>query len=362
MQIVKISTQYPKYFFLKQTPGCKGIWNGFKFYINDDSIKDCDYWIVYDTLVKKEVSFCPKENVFLITGEPPNYKKYNAKFVKQFHKVITCHRDMKHGNKIYWQPALFWGVGLKLTKFINFINCNIEITKTYDRLKASNIDPKDKPKLCSVISSNKIVTKEHRDRINFVGMLKNHFGDSIDVYGRGFKEIDDKWDAIAPYKYHIVIENSSFDDNWTEKLADAFLGESYPIYFGANNIYSYFDKNSLTQIDINNPEEALKIIKELISKNYYEKYRNEIIKSKHKILDEYNLFPTIISKLIEPYSGLTPQKNMVELQPEIYFSNILKIKSKLLSNKIIKKYAKLVYAKTIKKYWLKYLIIRQKTR
>jgi len=352
MYIVKISTQYPKYFFLKQTSGCKGIWDDFQFYINDDSIKDCDYWVVYDELVKNEVAFCPKENVFLITGEPPNYKKYNHKFVIQFAKVITCHRGMKHDNKIYWQPALFWGVGLKLTKFINFIDCNIEITKTYDQLKSLRINSKDKTKLVSVISSNKVVTKEHRNRINFVQILKKHFGDSIDVYGRGFKEIEDKWDALESYKYHIAIENSSFDDNWTEKLADAFLGETYPIYFGAKNIYSYFDKNSLTQIDINNPEEAIKIIEKVISENYYEKYRDNIIKSKIKILDQYNLFPTIISKLIEPTSNKKYEKKYIELKPEVYFKNTLtkKIKSKLLSKKIIKK------------YWLKYRKSRPKKR
>ncbi|HOI76290.1 MAG TPA: glycosyltransferase family 10 [Methanofastidiosum sp.] len=200
--------------------------------------------------------------------------------------------------------------------------------------------------MCSVISSNLKISQGHLDRLQFIDILLNHFGDKIDVFGRGFNDIVDKWDAIVPYKYHIVIENSSFEDYWTEKLADAFLGESYPIYYGAKNINSYFDKESLATIDINKPEEAVKIIEEAINGNYYEKYKNQIIKSKNKVLDEYNLFPTIISKVIDKNTKIY-EKSKINIKPEIYFQiNLLKkikliLRKKRIINRIWSKYRKL---------------------
>ncbi|KYC45386.1 MAG: Glycosyltransferase family 10 (fucosyltransferase) [Candidatus Methanofastidiosum methylothiophilum] len=319
MYIVKISTSFSDFPLLRQTPNEKGIWDNVQFFINDDSIKEPDYWIVYNGLKKEEKAFCPKDNVILITGEPPTIANYNIKFIKQFNRIITCHRDMQHKNKIYWQQALPWHIGQRITEFIDFNNCKIEITKNYDQLKNKNIESKDKTKICSVISSNKNFIQGHRDRNQFVEILKNHFEDKIDIYGRGFKEIEDKWDAIAPYKYHIVIENSSFNDYWTEKLADAFLAEAYPIYYGAENIDSYFSKNSLTKIDIHSPEKAIKIIEKVIQEDYYNKYKNEIRESKQKILDEYNLFPTIVSKLIVQDIDKKHNKSKIILKPEIYF-------------------------------------------
>lgn len=348
MYIVKISTdQFPECpkLLLRQTPGGKGIWDNVMFFVNDDSIKSCDYWIVYYGLLKKEVAFCPKENVILITGEPPSIQKYNEQYLTQFNKVITCHKDMEHENKIIWQQALAWFIGTREIKY----RCK-GYTIDYDYLRNKKINPEYKNKICSVISSNKVDIQGQKDRIRFVELLKTHFGDKIDFFGRGFNDFEDKWDAIAPYKYHIVIENSSFDDYWSEKLADAFLGEAYPIYHGANNIYSYFDKDSLTKIDIYNSGQAIKIIEEVINGNYYDKYKHKIIESKNKILDEYNLFPTIISKVILQDVNQKNEKNRIVLTPEVYLKMTLikKLKFKLLGKKIIKK------------YWSKYRKLRPK--
>ena len=63
------------------------------------------------------------------------------------------------------------------------------------------------------------------------------------IFGKGINGFEDKWDTLRDYKYHIVIENSSFDDYWTEKLADNYLAECFPFYHGCKNINKYFDKN-----------------------------------------------------------------------------------------------------------------------
>jgi len=316
MYTVKISAQDNELPLLRQTPGGKGVWNNVQFFFNDSSIKKCDYWIIYEGISRREVTVCPKENVVLITGEPPPIKKYKIHFLKQFSKIITCQHELEHQNKIYWQQALPWHIGWRQNN-----SQIIGSSKDYDELKNMMLKSTCKNKICSVISSNSTSTQGHRDRIKFTEILKMHFGDKIDFFGRGFNEIEDKWDAIASYKYHIVIENSSFEDYWTEKLADVFLGEAYPIYYGAKNIYSYFDKDSLITIDIYNPEEAIKIIEKVINENYYERYKHKIIESKNKILDEYNLFPTIINKIINGTSISEQGVSKILLKPESYFSD-----------------------------------------
>ena len=112
----------------------------------------------------------------------------------------------------------------------------------------------------------------------------------IDVYGHGFKPIPDKWDVIAPYKYHLVLENSVIKDYWSEKLADSFLGFSFPIYHGCPNIYDYFSKDSLSVIDINNIDQAVKILQNIIEGNIYDNSMQAIDISRNQVLNQYNIF------------------------------------------------------------------------
>jgi hypothetical protein len=303
MITVKISTDAGTAWLLsRQIPEKRDIWGDVQFFINDNSVRECDYWIVYENLPDIEKTFCPRSNVCLITGEPPSKKSYKRGFLQQFERVLTCHKRMKHNNKIYWQQAIPW---------------HIVFTKNYDELKM--MEPVQKTRLLSALSSNKKKIKGHYDRLKFIFFLKDYFKDKIDIYGHGINDIEDKWDAIAPYKYHIVLENSCFDDYITEKLSDAFLSEAYPIYYGAGNVYSYFPENSLTCIDILKPSEAVKKIEMVTENNYYGKYITNIRKSKMKVLDEYNLFPTIVDKFINTDENKNKEKSEVILKPARYY-------------------------------------------
>lgn len=312
MIIVKISTYDSDWPLLRQTPGKKGIWGNVQFFVNDDTVKECDYWIVYEGFSNIEKALCPKNNICFVSGEPPSKRQYKTGYIRQFAKVITCHRGMRHRNKIYWQQANPWHVGRRQ---IN--NRDIEFSKDYDEL--NSMDEIPKTKLISVICSNKIKIKGQRDRLQFVSFLKEYFKDKIDVFGRGIREIEDKWDAIAPYKYHVTLENSCYDDCFTEKLSDVFLAGTYPIYHGAGNIYSYFPEESLTCIDIYKPLEAVKTIEMVMENRYYEKYKLSIMESRKKVLDEYNLFPTIVDKIIKPDMNKNKVKVEITLKPEHYY-------------------------------------------
>jgi len=253
---VKLSTANPEWPIARQTPGEKGIWGNCHFFVNQ-KVEHCDFWVVYEGLSKPEKATCPKQNTILITGEPPTVKKYKPSFLNQFATIITCQRDVRRRGVIYTQQMQPWTVGRHQKQHVN-----IYWNKNYDELKT--ITHFEKTKLISVISSDKSFTQGHRERLEFVRKLAQHFGSKLDIFGRGINEIEDKWDAIAPYKYHVALENTSYQDYWTEKLGDTFLAGSYPLYYGCPNIFDYFPKTALTCIDINKPQRAITKIEEMI--------------------------------------------------------------------------------------------------
>jgi hypothetical protein len=73
----------------------------------------------------------------------------------------------------------------------------------------------------------------------------------VDFYGWGQNEtnlkgsIQQKKDGIADYKFSICIENSSNRNYHTEKIIDAFLSKTVPIYWGCSNIGNFFNQKGI---------------------------------------------------------------------------------------------------------------------
>jgi len=325
---VKVTTQHPNWPLIRQTPRSLGIIDECHFIINQD-IEECDYWFVLDGLLKSESTKCPRQNIILVTWEPPTIKSYNKNFINQFDLVITCQKEIKHKNIVYSHQAHPWFVG-----------------KTYDELKLPQKSHKDK--IISIITSDKIFTEGHQKRYEFALKLKNHFGESIDLYGRGIRDFEDKWEVLAPYRYSIAIENLAYENWLTEKLPDCFLAETYPFYYGCPNVGNYFSKDSFTKIDIEDFDNSIQIIEKIISdENHYDKYYKNIIESKLKYLDQESLFPLLRSFIdkenISNKKKLTKPK-IVTIHPEDRFNKpsiktqikakVKSLKSRLFKNKI----------------------------
>lgn len=325
MITVKLSTSpWP---ITRQTPGGKGIWGECRFFCNTD-VERCDYWFVLEgPCRKKETTVCPKENTVFVAHEPPTLRTYRSDFLHQFAAVITSDARINHPNPVLQQSGLPWHVGRRQKGHIN-----LGFTKDYDELKA--ITSIDKTKMISVVSSSKTMTDGHRQRVDFALRLKSHFGDKIDLFGRGLNEIEDKWDALADYRYHVAIENSEVNHYWTEKISDAFLAGCHPIYHGCPNIADYFSPGSFTLIDINEPEKAITTIESCIEQDRYTSSRRLIWKSREKVLDQYNLFPLIadyIAKDRQRASGQTRTPVKVTIRKEQSESNLIyKFKKKIL--------------------------------
>ena len=95
-----------------------------------------------------------------------------------------------------------------------------------------------------------------------------------------------------------MIENCSYPNYWTEKLADCFLAGSYPIYYGCTNINEYFSNDSMDTIDINNFNTAIHQLKTILLSSKYKDSIDSILESRNLVLNKYNMF-CIISNIIE---------------------------------------------------------------
>lgn len=309
---VKLSTPNKQFPIVRQTPLSSGIWEDIKFYVNEE-VEECDYWVVCDNLKEQESTRCLKENTILITGEPPSVKNYNRPFVKQFGAVISCEKgNINHVKLICSQQALPWMAGLKFiteTKqwdINNYKDYN-DLTLGLENVRNDKI---------AVITSNKKLTKGHKDRLKFIDELKKTLGDKFDIYGEGFEPVADKLEVIRQYKYMLVIENSNYNNYWTEKLSDTFLGEAYPIYYGCPNIYDYFSADSLSVIDIYNPEDSIAQIVRIMNGQKYAMALNHVQDAKKLVLNKYNVFALIKSLIDSNFSKSDVERSVYKISPQ----------------------------------------------
>jgi len=285
------------------------------FHINS-KISKADFWLVLEDL-KYESEMCevPKKNIFYLNNET-SYKvnhylqKHTVEFLNQFSKGFGPYAT-KHKNYVSAPSFSPWMIHANHgeDKIYDDSNLNFDYFSKLNYLEKS-ID-------LSVICSNKSQTENHFLRLEFVKLLKNHFGKKLHWYGNGINTIEKKSEIIFKSKYHIVLENCSRTNTVTEKLYDSFLGLSFPIYYGATNIGDLFDKDSLIVIDINDISSSIKTIESVLNSNLYQENFHKLIASKNKVLDEFNLFNRL-SKLVEEYISIN---SSVSNKTVLYSSN-----------------------------------------
>ena len=243
-----------------------------------------DAWVVYDNLLEPETISIDRRRTMLVTGEPPSVRRYRSGFTSQFGFVRTSHEAILHPNVVRGHEAQPWHYGMHPCQSHSQV-------LNYDTL--ASFTPPAKTKLLSVIASNKVVTDDHRQRLRFVEQLKSAFGDQIDVFGRGIRDMPDKADAIWNYKYHIAMENDHSEHYMSEKLPDCFLGWSFPFYSGGTYADGAFPKRSFARIDMYDPVRSIETIRAHIQSNSYETNLEWIGRARTVVLDELNLFAVL---------------------------------------------------------------------
>lgn len=96
----------------------------------------------------------------------------------------------------------------------------------------------------SLIASMKRDLPGHRLRHEIVEDIRANDLD-VALLGRGYAPFEQKSDGLAPYRFSVVIENIRAQNYFTEKVVDAVLCETVPIYWGCPNIGDFMDTGGM---------------------------------------------------------------------------------------------------------------------
>lgn len=304
---------------LRQTPDGSGVWGNCQFIVNGPP-GDYDRIFIYDTMAGPVQATCPPDGTFMLVGEPPELKDYPLPFLAQFGNVVSPDTNTPHPNLIDSQTAQPWLAGIG-----QYVDAPNKAIMTLEDHRAAR---PEKTGLISVIASFRNTTNGHRARIALVEALKKKFGDQVAVMGRDAIPFTEKWSAVAPFKYHVALENSRFPNYFTEKLADAYLGDAFPFYWGCPNAEHYFNPEGFRRINVYDPERTVETIAAAIDEGLYEKTQAIRDADRVRLMDEYNIF-ALMARLAERPVKTAPQA--LTLQPESEFrdSELRKLRKRL---------------------------------
>lgn len=278
---VAVTTNIPTGNLERLCPGSAMRWGDCAFTLNPEPGGVFDYWIVWAGSPRRCALEVAPENTLFLAGEPPSKKIYPRRFYAQFHRLVCTKGKYPHPRVTFDALGLNWHVG--------YNRATGHYTQGHDELTMLTM-PNDKQDKVSVICSSLTTTQGQRDRLALLASLKQALGDRLVHLGRGFEPIDDKLDGVLPYRYHLVLENSISDDYWTEKLADAYLGWSYPLYVGCKNLSRYFPCESFLALAGLPPDEVAKRIEQQLSDGLTDAQLKGLAEARDAVLNRYSPF------------------------------------------------------------------------
>ena len=291
-------------------------WQGCVFHVNEP-LAEADAWLVLEDLDDDE-SPCRVNPgaVALLSSEtswePGHYVETPGAdaFLDQFSFIATCH-DIYRDNVHAAPPYLPW-----------MINANHGPSITTRHMRDynffANLESLEKTRELSVFCSTQQRTRGHQMRLRFVQNLKQIFGDRLDWFGNGVRSVPEKWEGIAPYRYTIVLENHAAYNVVTEKLADAYLGLAYPIYWGAPNVRDVYPGAALSEINIADLAGSASRIANLLDSDVAEREWQSILRGKEIALNEMHLYSRL-AKLAHELNASPGERQLVQLRPFHHF-------------------------------------------
>ena len=300
--------------------------NEFKFDIKIDD-KNPDY-VIYSIFGKKHEKYKEAKKVF-ICWEPINI--YHDKRIKKCDYSVTYYLNLKNKKHFYFPPVME-KAGFH-TDFIDLVNTPPIIKK--------------KKFCCFVVSTDKATP----DRKNFFKKLCEY--KKVDSFGKVLKNCDvkipgrsaqHKWgteyfNIIGEYKFMITFENILENGVSTEKIYNAFMANTVPIFWGNKSIYQIFNKGSFINAhDFETMDKLIEYVKEVDND---EGLYNQILNNKKFIYDDPNYYKKIYENIWKTIFDIKPDinreayidiwKNIFEIEPNIYKNNY-KYLEKYISN------------------------------
>ncbi len=284
MPVVRVVKSWSSPDLLRQSPGGSGVWGDLR--VTLDPVETPDYVVAFNHIPETLRVTVSPDNVWCFIQEPPEPEyRWMRKGFPHFARIYTQDPGRRGPRYLHDHGSLPWHVG-----------------RSYDELVNESLPHKSRP--LAWVTSNLALHPGHRRRLAFLERLRAEM--HFDLYGRGFTPIPDKWDALAPARYAIAVENRSIPHYWTEKIADAFLAGAMPLYFGATNIDRWFPRESYVWLDIDDPATPRRVA-EIVNSDLAEKNRDALFEARRRVLDEYQFFPRLAS-LIAAHRATEPAR------------------------------------------------------
>lgn len=292
--LVRIASDWDSSGLLHQTPGGRGQWDGIQF--TTEAVEECDLLVMLNNRKLKGVTVrCAQGNVWAIMQEPyvPGLYDWLLEGHEVYKRVFTHLPPSADPKYIRSHPAMPWEVGL-----------------SYDELARATVP--EKTKGASWIASKISFLPAHKRRANLRQHLLEYSPGLVDFYGRGIRWAARKWDALAPYRFSLAIENSVGQDLWTEKVADCFLTWTVPLYMGCANLEQYFPADSFIRVDADDPATVAATIRGLLESDEWQRRLPALEIARRRVLSEYQIFP-FLARQINTYGLDLDPKQRIEI-------------------------------------------------
>ena len=263
-----------------------------EFAFTTEPLDECDALLIFNNPSVKINTLCYPENVIAFMMEPGDHYEHPWMY-KGLDQYAAIYSPVQSAdNVILSHGYLGW-----------YLQQNFAAL--------SSLQVPEKKSVISCISSNLSLLKGHRLRLNFIKTLQAQIP-QIDFFGRGNNFIDDKLNALLPYRYSIAIENTSAPYYFTDKINDCFLAYTVPLYYGCKNMGRYFPAKSFIQINIEDPKKAIHQIRQVMDNDDWQQRAAAVVEARELVLHKFQPLAGAVELLKQCKPSV---KKTVQLKP-----------------------------------------------
>lgn len=312
-------------------------------------IEDADWFPGLDKQADFFIEILRKKyDVTVLTDDTTNpnilfftcYGGDNLKWTNCIRIYHTAERDFPNYNLCDYAIGLS-DLGFK-ERFLHFPSY-VYYNDVLRKCEASLNDKIDQEKALERGFCSTVVSDPFRDPVFFQFFDKLNKYKKIDSGGRvnnttGYR-VPDKLDFISKYKFNLAFENMLAPGYVTEKIVDAFIAKTIPIYWGSDWVKKEFGEGGYINIsDFNSINDAIEYIKTV--DNDDDLYMS-ILEKGPKLLHSYdewnNILLKYLSNIIENGSRIFDSRRNSSYNEKVVFYRIRNLPFVKLLRKLIRK-------------------------